>query len=106
MTTEGDFKKQVRDYLDGRGIHYHNAFQSRRGAYGSKLGVSDLIVCYRGRYVALELKAPGKKGTKEQLEFLESVYKSNGNGGVYDNLEDIIELFWIIDKIIDAPGEH
>lgn len=33
-------------------------------------GCPDLLACFRGRNVLLEVKAPGEKPNKEQLEFI------------------------------------
>jgi penicillin-binding protein-related factor A (putative recombinase) len=100
--TEAELKKEVRAYLDSRGIHHTNNFQAARNNYSPRRGISDLTLCYRGRYVAIELKATGKKATKEQLEYLEEVYASGGTGGVFDNMEDIKTKLWALDQIIDS----
>ena len=54
MTPEGKLKKAIKEYLDSIG-----AFWSMipGGAY-AKIGDPDMVVCYRGRYVAIEAKTP------------------------------------------------
>lgn len=55
-------------------------------------GVSDLIVCYEGRFVAIELKSLGGSPTKQQLLFIERVQKAKGIGGVCDKLAEVWSL--------------
>lgn len=46
---------------------------------GASAGTSDLLCCYRGRYLALEVKAPGGRLTDKQRRFQEQV---KGAGGI------------------------
>jgi hypothetical protein len=63
-------------------------------AFGGS-GVADIIGCVRGRYVELELKAPGKY--KDPVAGLSSIQANHGseivtNGGIYiigDRWDDI-----------------
>lgn len=41
-------------------------------------GISDIIGVYRGRFVAIEVKRPGKKPTLEQEQFMQQVRNSGG----------------------------
>ena len=50
----------------------------------SASGVShwpDIIGCYRGKFVAIEIKKPGEKPCAGQLAFLELIKKSGGIAG-------------------------
>ena len=56
MTTETQIKREIVVYLDSLGedcwhVAYHNMGYGRRG-------VPDRIVCYRGRFLAFEIKRP------------------------------------------------
>ena len=56
MTPESKIKKEIVAYLDSLGercwhVAYHNMGRGRRG-------VPDRLVCYRGRFIALEVKRP------------------------------------------------
>jgi hypothetical protein len=50
-------------------------------------GVSDKLGCVRGRFVALEFKAPGSsyKATATQLAFLDKVRTAGGYAAVIDS---------------------
>jgi len=54
-----------------------------------RLGTSDLLVCYRGRFGAIEVKTPKKYPTKEQREFLEDVKRAGGFAFVARSIEDV-----------------
>ena len=43
--------------------------KTQSGAYGGRAGMPDFLVCYRGRFVAIEAKRPG--GTLSQVQKLE-----------------------------------
>lgn len=61
-----------------------------RGAerYGLAPGASDLIgIGPGGRFFALEVKAPGKKPTGDQIRFMELVKKFGGYSGWCDSVE-------------------
>lgn len=62
-----------------------------RSAMGK--GISDRIGCIypSGRFIAIELKAPGKKNTvtPEQYDYLLKVIKAGGVGVLADRVEDV-----------------
>lgn len=51
--------------------------------------ISDLLCCWRGRFVAIEVKRPGKKTSDKQQEFLIRVQNNGGIGIVAWCLEDV-----------------
>lgn len=59
---------------------------------GARGGVADIILCYKGKFVACELKDATGKPTPQQLEFIASVIKSGGIAGVCRTLHDIWKL--------------
>lgn len=95
-TPEGAVLKQIRAYLEAAGcvvIRFDNGGRTigmgRRVPSGNK-GVSDLIVCTpRGRFAAVEVKAPGGKPTVDQERFLEDVRNRGGIGIVAYDLEAV-----------------
>lgn len=61
-------------------------------------GISDLLICYKGRFIAIELKAPGriKPGSDykpsslveyRQVDFINSILTAGGIAFVADSLE-------------------
>ena len=77
-----------------------------RGAYvvkvitASKAGVADLLVCYKGLFIAIEVKAPGKLGTQSELQKANAtmVRASGGVSLLVDNLQDVVAFFDSLDS--------
>jgi len=80
MTPEGKVKAQVDKVLKKLGCYY---FTPTTGGYG-RSGVSDRIVCYRGLFISVEVKAKGGKVTPLQARELVSVQKAGGLSMVID----------------------
>ena len=53
-------------------------------------GISDIIGCYNGRMIAIEIKKPGGKATGDQLRFLASVNQAGGIGFMASSTEDVV----------------
>lgn len=95
---EADVGRAVDKFLAAHGV-YARTIKSdgtktrdgwRRSAQGK--GISDRIGCAQdGRFVAVELKAPGKKRTitPEQYRFLYEIAKRGGIACVADCVEDV-----------------
>jgi hypothetical protein len=61
MTPEGKVKDLVKKLLKQHGAYYHMPVQNGMGA-----PTLDFVCCFKGRYIAIETKAPGKKPTPRQ----------------------------------------
>lgn len=64
--------------------------------YGLAPGSADLIGCYRGRFVALEIKTPSGKQSKEQQRFQRCVER---NGGVYLMPRSVTQAVELVESI-------
>lgn len=56
-------------------------------------GISDLLLCVRGKFVAIELKVGSNKPTKLQLYFLEEIKNAGGIVGIaytWGGVKDIL----------------
>ena len=58
----------------------------------NKRGIPDINLCYKGRYVALEVKRVGEEATPLQQYNLERVRKAGGIGEVVYSLEQVKEI--------------
>ena len=74
MKSEKTFENKVKLYLKQKGAY----FIKTHGDRFSKLGVPDLIVCYKGLFIGIELKAPNGKPSELQLYNLREIEKSGG----------------------------
>jgi hypothetical protein len=55
----------------------------------SETGVVDVLCCYRGQFVAIELKVDWDVPTPSQLAFLEEVRDAGGRTAVCYSLEEV-----------------
>lgn len=62
-TPEGRVKAAIKVVLKRVGMYYHMPVQNGMGAPSL-----DFVGCLRGRFIAIEAKAPGEKPTKRQTQ--------------------------------------
>ena len=97
MTAEIDIMNLIRIALSERGII---SWRNNTGAlkditgrlvrYGLGIGSSDIIgIMPDGRFLAIEVKKPGKNPTSEQINLIQAVRKHGGVGGVARCVADL-----------------
>lgn len=96
ITPEGLLTKSVRRLLSVVGILHYKAWQGPMSAPG----VSDIIGCYKGRFIAIELKAGKGKASDAQLEFIRRVNEAGGIGFVAYDLDTVIEKLGLEDRFL------
>lgn len=91
-TPEGKIKARVKKLLNQHGAYSHMPVQNGMGSPSL-----DFVCCFRGLYVAIEAKAPGKKPTKRQEKTMAQIRKAGGLAFVVSNEEtlDLLER-WLI----------
>lgn len=62
--------------------------RERTVTHGLGVGSSDLIGCYNGRFIALEIKTATGRVSSEQLGFLACVRANGGFGAIVRSVED------------------
>jgi Holliday junction resolvase len=87
---EQTYQKKLIEYLEKRGAYVVKVISA------SKKGVPDIIACYKGKFIGVEVKTPQKiKNTTELQEYnLKMIQQAGGYAIVacYEkDLEDIIE---------------
>lgn len=89
-TPESRVKEKVKKILKEFNV-YH--FMPIGGMY-SKIGVPDIICCYKGRFIAIECKAGNNKPTALQERELRLIKESGGYALVVneDNIDDVRKL--------------
>ena len=94
-TPEGKVKDAVKKFLKSRGAWYFMPVSNGMG----QVGIPDIICCYKGLFVAIEAKAPGKKAntTANQERVLNAIHAADGFAWVVDNPADMPMLFDVID---------
>ena len=84
---EADLTKIVKEWLD---VQPDIAFYKASDRY--QKGISDIIACVGGIFVAIELKADDGEATPHQNLFIKYIIKTGGIGGVAYTLKEVKEL--------------
>lgn len=75
---------------------YKPGYQRRVNVPKTEIGVADFILCIGGRYVEMEVKAPGGDMSPEQVE---RALKINGMGGIYVVARSSQDALMLVDWI-------
>lgn len=97
MTPEGKVKAKVKRLLD----KYKARYEFWPVPYGYGASTLDCLICYRGKFIAVETKAPGKKPTDRQKMIIEQIRAAGGAVFVIDG--DTTELEHHLESIKHAP---
>ena len=76
MASEKNFENRVKKYLNEKGAY---VIKYWGGGNFTRSGVPDLLVCYQGRFLGLEIKAENGKPSELQLHHLEQIRKAGGH---------------------------
>jgi Holliday junction resolvase len=98
MTPEGKVKKKIKNYLTAKGIYYTMPFTAGYGASGAP----DILVCYQGKFVAIECKANGNKPTALQAEHMNKIQRNGGTAVVIDEKNVDVMLDGLFNDIDDG----
>ncbi len=96
MTPEGKVKKKVKEYLQSIGAWYYMPVSNGMG----RVGCPDILVCYKGLFMAFETKAPGKikNVTANQQREIDEIQRANGLAHVVDDVEQVKSLLDTIER--------
>ena len=84
---ESQLKKQVTKYLKSiPGLWFYHP------ADRWIVGIPDFIICYKNRFIAIELKREGKFLNKIQEYILKKIQEAGGKAGVARNVEEVKEI--------------
>lgn len=90
---EKSIENKIKAYLKSQGAYY----VKYHGNQFSQVGVADLLVCYKGRFLAIEIKNETGKTSPLQDVNIELVKKAGGISFVARSVEDVRK---VIDNII------
>jgi hypothetical protein len=103
MTPEGRIKTAVKRWLVERGIWYFLPVSNGMGRHG----IPDIICCYQGRFLGLEIKAPGKRRTvtPNQIRELRAIKQAGGIALIVDDLQILEQALGASnDCLTETPG--
>ncbi len=92
---ESQLVTQIKNYLRSKGAYCEKIFG---GGYQSA-GIPDLIACYNGQFIAIEVKSPTGKGRASDIQKLKikDIRSSGGIALITDNLEEVVSIIEAID---------
>jgi len=92
---------KIKDLIRGRGGY---AFKVHGSVYVAA-GTPDLLVCYRGLFLGLEVKTPSTQGNvSEKQEFeLKKIQRAGGITAVVWSTAQVITILDGIDRKLDRP---
>lgn len=95
-TPEGRVKAKIKAYLKT----LDNCWQFSPAANGMGVsGIPDIIICYKGKFVAFEVKAPGKRNntTPNQDRQLSMINSAAGTAVVVDDVSQVQAVIRLLD---------
>ncbi len=93
---ESALQRKITKALQQRGAW---VLKTHGGAY-QKVGIPDLFVCYRGRFIGFEVKTPqNRKGATDlQIERLKEIRRAGGLAYVIRDVESALKVLEMLDK--------
>lgn len=91
---EQDFQKKITNELEKRGAYVIKVVAA------SKKGVPDIIACYKGHFIGIEVKTPTTRSNVSKLQDynLDKIALAGGLSGVAVHVEDIEPFLKVIDE--------
>ena len=87
--TEQTVIDSIKKYLDSVPNLFY--WKEHGGQFGTA-GIPDIIVCYKGRFVAFECKKPGRKTTILKKITLNKINKAKGIATIVTSVEQVKEV--------------
>ena len=96
-TPEGRVKAKIKDYLKALGVWHF----SPQGTGFGRSGIPDLVCCHQGRFIGIEVKAPGKIKNTTTMQDRE-IAEINAAGGTALVVDDVSQLKHIFEGATHA----
>lgn len=95
-TPEALLTKSIRQLLNSVGIFAWKEW----GGPMSTPGVPDIIGCFKGRLIGIEIKSEKGVVSEYQKEFIENINRAGGLAFVARSIEDVIEGLGLQDRFL------
>ena len=95
MKNESQLTSQIKNLLKSKGAYCEKIFG---GGYQAS-GIPDILCCYRGYFLAIEIKSPTGKGRASDIQKLKikAIRDAGGVAFITDNIEDVERVLKFID---------
>lgn len=87
MQLETKIRQDIEKYLRQNRIWF-----VRVQANANTVGVPDIIACYKGRLIALEVKTPKGSPSELQLQVMKAIRDNGGIGGFPTSVQEVVEI--------------
>ena len=101
---ERDVVAAIKKYLASLGGDVF-FWKEHGGPYGTS-GVPDIICCYKGRFLGLEAKLPGRKLTSLQERAIEKINRAGGIACRVEGVADVQRVITQVDEEEKQRGIH
>lgn len=92
---ESTVQGRIIQALEQRGAWVVKVHQTGRG----RRGIPDVIACYRGIFLAIEVKAPGGQTTDHQRVQLRQIQAAGGHAMVASSVSKVMLLLDALDQV-------
>lgn len=92
--SESEIKKAIKDLVVVRGGFWTSVVE---GSVGAKIGDPDMVICYKGRFIAMEGKVYGGVQSDWQKLRMKQIRDAGGYYIIGRSVDDVRELFDRID---------
>lgn len=102
MINESQLTSQIKNFLKTKGCYCEKIF----GGGFQASGIPDILCCYKGLFVAIEVKSPTHKGRASDIQKLKirAIRNAGGIAFITDSLEEVERIFECINEDpIDIP---
>jgi len=91
---EQQYQSKIVKYLESRGAYVIKVVAA------SKKGVPDVIACYKGQFIAIEVKTPLTRSNTSKLQEynLDKIAEAGGQSGIAVHIDDINPMLNRIDN--------
>ena len=94
MAEEKNYENKIKAYLKSKGAYFVKYF----GCGYTQAGVPDILCCYKGKFIAIEVKAQKGRVSELQKYNIEQIQKAGGIAFV-SRPSDFEEFKKMLDKI-------
>jgi len=95
IMAEKDIVSAILRYL--KTLPHCFAFKEHGGMYGTA-GIPDIICCYKGRFLGLEVKQPSGRLTELQKRTIEKINAAGGIALRVDSVADVKKVILVLDN--------
>lgn len=98
MPSANDLTKQIIDYIYKNGGYAWRAssvgvFDTKKMSFrtSAKKGVSDILACYQGHLIAIEIKIGKDRLSDEQIGFMKNIWHVGGTAFIAKDMEQFLK---------------